>query len=133
MKFRGTHETPQEIGHMRHPSVVEGYWTLVIPNSVSFPGPATRDSVATGATLAVAQSIVVTALLRGYSSMSPVFPPPGVDYRKAIQLLEESTAPSRGQWVSCRRIYLHSDGAFPLGIILRPSSLYNIACDIIIK
>ena len=86
MKFRGTHETPQEIGHMRHPSVVEGYWTLVIPNSVSFPGPATRDSV------------VVTALLRGYSSMSPVFPPPGVDYRKAIQLLEESTAPSRGQW-----------------------------------
>lgn len=98
MKFRGTHETPQEIGHMRHPSVVEGYWTLVIPNSVSFPGPATRDSVATGATLAVAQSIVVTALLRGYSSMSPVFPPPGVDYRKAIQLLEESTAPSRGQW-----------------------------------
>lgn len=33
---------------MRHPSLVEGYWTLVIPNSVSFPGSATRDSVAKG-------------------------------------------------------------------------------------
>ena len=69
MKFRGTHETPQEIGDMRHPSFVEGYWTLVIRNSVSFPGPAARDSVAKGgATLA-------GSINRGYSSMSPVFSP----------------------------------------------------------
>ena len=99
MKFRGTHEAPQEIGDMGHPSFVEGYWTLVIRNSVSFPGPAARDSVAKGgATLAVAQSIGATPVCPQCS------PQPGVDYRKAIQLLEESTAPSRGKWVSvCRR------------------------------
>jgi hypothetical protein len=96
MKFRGTRETPQEIGDMGRPSFVEGYWTLVIRNSVSFPGPATRDSVAKGG-----RDVSGGSINRSHSSplgatpvcAQVVLPPPGVDYRKAIQLLEESTAP----------------------------------------